>query len=87
MVTATSLVVPVGRDLDPLAGEIDGVLDQIAETIEDRRIARADRLGGDRRRQRDLDGDAEIAVRRHHLLDQGGQLHAVERLAARRTAR
>ena len=30
-----------------------------------------------------VDGDAEIPVRRHHLLDQRGELHAIERIAAR----
>ena len=57
---------------------------KIAEAVEDRRIARAHRLGAARRRRVDLDGDAEIAVRRHHLLDQRGERHAVERLAAGR---
>ena len=46
MVIDTVVGVPRRRDLDPLAGEVDGVLDQIAEAVEDRRIARADRLGG-----------------------------------------
>ena len=45
MVTATSSSLQLRRDLDPLAREIDRVLDQIAEAVEDRRIARADRLG------------------------------------------
>ena len=31
----------------------------------------------------DVDGDAEVAVRRHHLFDQRRQRHAVERLAGR----
>ena len=50
--------------------EVDGVLEQIAETIEDRRIAAADWFGGAARRQRHVDRDAEVAMRRDDLLDQ-----------------
>ena len=84
MVTSTAVVVPLRADHDALAREIDGVFQQIAEPVEDRRIARADRLAAALGRRGDVDGDAEIAVRRHHLLDQRGERHAVERLAARR---
>ena len=72
---------PVGGDLDALLREIDRVLQQIAEAVEDRRIARAHRRRT--RRHVDIDRDAEVAVRRDHLLDQRRQRHAVERLAAR----
>ena len=37
--------VPVGADLDLALGEIDGVLDEVGEALDDRRIAPADRLG------------------------------------------
>src|SRR6185295_9956823 len=36
---------PERADVDTLAREIDRVFQQIAEAVEDRRIARADRLG------------------------------------------
>ena len=73
MITATFVVGPVGGDLDPLVREIDRVLQQVAEPVEDRRIARADRRRHRLVRQRNVDRDAEIAVRRDHLLDQRGQ--------------
>ena len=83
IVTAIALGVPSRRDLDALAREIDGVLQQIAEPVEDGRdcarpIGSAPRSAGNA----DVDGDPEIAMRRHDLLDQRGQRHAVERLAA-----
>src|SRR5262245_31230843 len=71
------LPAPGGGDLDPLVGEVDGVLEQIAEAIEDRRIAAADRFGGSGRCQRHIDRDAEVTMRRDYLLDQWGQLPAV----------
>jgi hypothetical protein len=37
---------PVRGDLDRAACEVDRVLDQIAQAIEDRRVASAHRLGG-----------------------------------------
>ena len=85
IVTATASSPQSASTDDAVAREIDRVFQQIAESVEDRRIARADRFGrcasaGDG----DVDGDAEIAMRRDHFLDQRGQPHAVERLAARR---
>src|SRR6267154_4777026 len=77
------LAVPPGVHLDGLAGEIDRVFQDVADAIEDRRIARADRLAGAGHRDPDLDRDAEIAMRRHHFLDQGRERHAVEGRAAR----
>ena len=53
-----------------VAREIDGVLQDVADAIEDRRIARADRLLAAGDRDADLDRDAEVAVRRDRLLDQ-----------------
>ena len=38
-------VVPGGADLDPALGEVDGVLDEVGERLDDRRVAAADRLG------------------------------------------
>ncbi len=73
-----------GIDHHARAREVDRVLQQIAEPVEDGRIARADRLGAAVRRQRDVDGDAEIAVRRDDFLDQRAERRAVEGLAARR---
>ena len=70
IVTLTSSSAPRGRHLDPLAGEVNGVLEKIAETVEDRGIAPAHRLGRIAGRKRNVDRDAEIAVRRNHLLDQ-----------------
>ena len=75
------LAVPPRVDLDRVAGEVDGVLQDVADAVEDRGIARADRLAGRRDRDAHLDVDAEIAMRRHRLLDQRRQLHAVERRA------
>src|ERR1700722_14682281 len=72
---------PVGLDLHPLAREINRVLDQVAEPVHDRRIARDLRLVAAVLRHCHRDGDAEVAMRRYHLLEQGGQLHALERLA------
>src|SRR5262249_57605385 len=40
-------------------------------------------VGGLARRESDIDRNAEVAVRRNHLFDQRGQLHTVERSAAR----
>ena len=66
-------------------GEIDGVLQEVAKAVEDRGIAPAGGFVGDRPAdERDIDRDAEVAVRRHHLLDQRGELDAVERIAAAR---
>ncbi len=68
-------------------GEIDGVLDQIAEPVDDARIAPADRLGADPLARLQRDGDAEIAMRRDHLLDQRGQRQPRQmRFALRRQA-
>src|SRR5262245_2977067 len=77
------LAVPGGGDIEPLVGEIDGVLEQISEAVKDGGVAAADRLSLLARRQRDVDRNAEVAVRGNHLFDQRGQLHAVERRAAR----
>src|SRR5271156_5373486 len=72
---------PLGEYFDALIGEIDGVLDQIAEAIADRRIARPNRLvpagGGERHRER----DAEVTMRRHRVLDQCRKRYAIERFA------
>ena len=54
-------------------GEIDGVLDQVAEPVDDAGIALADRLRAAPLARLELDRDAEIAMRRDHLLDQRGQ--------------
>src|SRR5712671_269760 len=67
--------------------EIDGVFQDVADAMEDCRIARADRLAGARDRNPDLDRDAEIAIRRHRFLDQRRQWHAVERRAGCRQLR
>src|SRR5204862_3086567 len=72
-------VAPVRRDLDPGAREIDGILHEIAEPVDDRRVVIPDRLGGAILRQRHVDRDAEIAMWGHHFLDQGRKLGAVER--------
>ena len=77
-------VVPPRIHLDLVAREIDGIFQDVADAIEDRRIARADRLLAAGDRDPHLDGDAEIAMRRHRLLDQRRELHAVERRAGRR---
>src|SRR6266849_1060139 len=61
--------------------EIDGVFQDIGDTMEDCRITCADRLACARDRNPDLDRDAEIAIRRYRFLDQGRQRHAVERRA------
>src|SRR5262249_20414121 len=55
------LTVPGGGDLDPLVGEIDGVLEQIPQAVEDGGVAPADRLGRLARRERDVDRNAEVA--------------------------
>src|SRR6516165_1589993 len=77
------LTAPGGGDFDSLVGEIDGVLEQVSQTVKDRGIAAPDRFGRLARRQRDIDRNAEVAMRRNHLFDQRGQLHTVERSAAR----
>jgi len=63
---------PGCRHIHPLTGEVHGVFEQVAEAIEDRRIAAADRLGGIAGRQCHVDRHPEIAVRSDRLLDQGG---------------
>ena len=64
IVTVTLSVAPRRRYVDPLVREIDGVLQQVAEAVEDRRIARADRLVVRVLGLIHVDGDAEIAMRR-----------------------
>src|SRR5690606_35407065 len=58
---------------DGLAREIDGVLDEIAEPVDDAGIAPADRLRPLALARLHDDLDAEIAVRRDDLLDQRGE--------------
>ena len=58
MTTVTVIGRPEAVDLDLLAREIDGVFQDVAEAVEDRRIARADRLAGIVLGDRDLDRDA-----------------------------
>src|ERR1043166_2435478 len=58
---ADFLFAPVGGKLDPQAREIDCVLDQIAEPVEHRGVARAHGFRRTIRRQLYLDGDAEMA--------------------------
>ncbi len=77
------VVVPLHRNIDAFAREIDSVLNQVAEAIDNGRIARADRFGRSVMWPADIDGDAEIAMRRHDFLNQRGQRRTVERLAAR----
>ena len=77
------LGIPPRVHLHGFAREIDGVFQDVADAIEDRRIAGADRLAGACDRDPDLDRDAEIAMRRHRLLDQRRERHAVERRAGR----
>src|SRR5262249_33654858 len=60
------LTAPGGGDLDPLVGEIDGVLEQVSEAVKDRGVAAADRFGRLARRQRDVDRNAEVAMRGNH---------------------
>src|SRR5215475_11425343 len=67
-----------------VARAIDGVLEDVADTVKNRRIACADRLLGAGHRDAHLDRDAEVAMRRHRLLDKRRELHAVERTADRR---
>ena len=78
------VVVPPRIHFDLVAREIDGVFQDVADAIEDRGIAQADRFLAAGDRDPHLDRDAEIAVRGDRLLDQRGQLHAVERRAGRR---
>src|SRR5262249_56896079 len=72
-----------GGGLAGLGGEVGGVLEQVSEAVKDGGVAAADRFGRFARRQCDVDRNAEVAVRGNHLFDQRGQLHAVERRAAR----
>src|SRR5271168_333213 len=74
---------PLREDFDPLMREIHRVLDQIAETIADRRVACADRFRRAVGWIGHADLNAEIAVRRRRFFDQGGKRHAVERFAGR----
>src|SRR5207245_2308086 len=61
------LAIPVPADGDGLLGEVDGVLDQVAEPIDDTGAASPDRLRADALARTQPDRDAEIAVRRRHL--------------------
>src|SRR5438105_5686714 len=78
------IVVPPRIHLHRGPRKIDGVFQDVADAIQNSRIARADRLGGARDRDANLDRDPEVAMRRHCLLDQGRQLHAIERRAGGR---
>src|SRR3954468_7809515 len=64
------LSAPGGRDVDPLAGKVDGVLQQVSQAVEDCGIAAADRLIDVARGQGDVDRHAEVAMGRNHFLDQ-----------------
>src|SRR5262249_40600389 len=68
-------------DFDAALCKIDGVLEQIAEPIEDRRVARAKGLLLGLLRQRNVDGNAEMAMRRDNLLKQRADRQTSERLA------
>src|SRR5882724_3101249 len=72
------LGVPPRVHLHGRAREIDGVFQDIADTIKDRRIARADRLAGAGDSDPHLDVDTKDAMRGHQFFDQGGQWHPVE---------
>src|SRR6516162_2383792 len=74
---------PAGRDLDSAAREIHCIFNQVAEAIPNRGIALTGWLTGAVGRIADVDGNAEIAVRRHRFLDQGRKRHTVERLTRR----
>ena len=69
------------EDFHPLVREIDRVLNQITETVADRRITRPNRFVRAIRRQRYPERHAKITVRRHGILDQRRERHAIERLA------
>src|SRR5262249_43070439 len=56
------LTAPGGGALDPLGGEMEGVLEQVSEAVKDGGVAAADRFGRFARRQRDVDRNAEVAV-------------------------
>ena len=59
---------PHALHLDPLVGELDGILQQVAKAVENRRIAACDRLRQIRCSERHADGHAEMPMRRNHLL-------------------
>src|SRR5262249_55418820 len=66
------LIIGPGRGhLDTLAGEVDRVLQNVSEPVQNRRIARPDRLTRIVLGNLALDGHARPAVRRYHFLDQG----------------
>src|SRR6185312_15670313 len=71
-----AVVVPPGVHLGRRAGEVERIFEDVADAVEDRRIACADRLLGGGDGNPHLDLDAEIAMRRDDLLDQRRQLHA-----------
>src|SRR5690606_4443668 len=56
-----------------LAREIDAVLDEVAEPVDDARIAPSDRFRPLGPALVEADRDAEIAMRRHHVLDERGE--------------
>jgi len=70
---------PLREDFNPLMREIHRVLDQIAETIADRRVACADRFRRAVGWIGHADLNAEIAVRRRRLVDGVDQLIGADR--------
>ena len=79
---------PPGIHLNDGAREVDGVLQNIADAVENLAGLRmpTGSLGAGNR-DPNLDIDAEVAVRRDAFLDQGRQRHAVERRAGGRQLR
>src|SRR5258706_547518 len=81
MLKSNRLSGPLLSRRNPPTGEVVRMLPQVAKAIENAWIAASRRPAGVvLRRQRGVDGTAEIAVGRDRLVDQRRQRQAVERL-------